>query len=68
MDASWITLREWASQYFERPPAYETVVRYAREDMIQPPPVIVNGVYRVSPDAMLVRLKRGASSRGRTRR
>jgi hypothetical protein len=65
MDASWITLREWASQYFEREPAYATVVRYAREDMISPPPEVVDGIYRVSPDAMLVKPPKG---RGRVRR
>jgi len=49
-----LTLEEWAKQTYETPPAMNTLRRWAREGLIQPPPEKHGRSYFVSPTARYV--------------
>jgi len=49
-----LTLEEWARQTYETPPTMNTLRRWAREGLIQPPPEKHGRSYFVCPTARYV--------------
>jgi DNA-binding transcriptional MerR regulator len=52
-----LTLEEWAKQTYGTPPTINTLRRWAREGLIQPPPEKHGRSYYVCPTARYVELR-----------
>lgn len=50
----YLTLQEWATKKFSRPPHANTLRRWARDGMIAPQPVLIGREYHVKPTARYI--------------
>lgn len=50
----YVTLNEWATSQFSRPPHYNTLIRWVHEGRIQPQPKKIGRAWQVRPHAEYV--------------